>query len=135
MAIVTVLTYYGVIPDAGVLGFCITATLTLFLSNTTPSSVSLFPIPLVLNCKTLNVLSSLRQMEQGLEMVRVMVLLIAGFLRPSRGRRFNLYFSDTVLHLRVRNISHAPIQNIWCTGSLLLDWSRLGYIQGMDTWQ
>ena len=31
---------------------CITATLTLFLSNTTPSSVSLFPIPL-------NVLSSL----------------------------------------------------------------------------
>ena len=38
---------------------CITATLTLFLSNTTPSSVSLFPIPLALNCRTLNVLSSL----------------------------------------------------------------------------
>ena len=34
---------------------CITATLTSFLSNTTPSSVSLFPIPLA----TLNVLSSL----------------------------------------------------------------------------
>ena len=33
---------------------CITATLTLFLSNNTPSSVSLFPIPLALN-----VLSSL----------------------------------------------------------------------------
>ena len=38
---------------------CITATLTLFLSNTTPSSVSLLPIPLALNCRTLNVLSSL----------------------------------------------------------------------------
>ena len=38
---------------------CITATLTLFLSNATPSYVSLFPIPLALNCRTLNVLSSL----------------------------------------------------------------------------
>ena len=38
---------------------CITATLTLFLSNTTPSSVNLFQIPLALNCRTLNVLSSL----------------------------------------------------------------------------
>ena len=38
---------------------CITATLALFLSNTTPSSVSLLPIPLVLNYRTLNVLSSL----------------------------------------------------------------------------
>ena len=38
---------------------CITATLTLFLSNTTPSSVSLLPIPLALNCRTLNVLSAL----------------------------------------------------------------------------
>ena len=38
---------------------CITATLTLFLSNTTPSSVSLLLIPLALNCRTLNVLSSL----------------------------------------------------------------------------
>ena len=38
---------------------CITATLTLFLSNTTPSSVSLLPLPLALNCRTLNVLSSL----------------------------------------------------------------------------
>ena len=38
---------------------CITSTLTLFLSNTTSSSVCLFPIPLVLNCRTLNVLSSL----------------------------------------------------------------------------
>ena len=33
--------------------------MTLFLSNTTPSSVSLLPIPLALNCRTLNVLSSL----------------------------------------------------------------------------
>ena len=39
----TVLTYCGIIPDAGVVDFdenfdsCITATLTLFLSNTTPS--------------------------------------------------------------------------------------------------
>ena len=38
---------------------CITATLTLFLSSTTSSSVSLFPIPLALSCRTLNVLSSL----------------------------------------------------------------------------
>ena len=37
----------------------ITATLTLFLSSTTPSSVGLLPIPLALNCRTLNVLSSL----------------------------------------------------------------------------
>ena len=33
--------------------------LLLFLSNTTPSSVSLLPIPLALNCITLNLLSSL----------------------------------------------------------------------------
>ena len=40
---------------------CITATLslTVVLSSTTPSSVSLFPIPLALICRTLNVLSSL----------------------------------------------------------------------------
>ena len=44
---------------------CITTTLTLFLSNTTPSSVSLFPIPLALNCRTLNVLSSLICLEDG----------------------------------------------------------------------
>ena len=61
-------------------------------------------------------------MEHGLEMVRVVVGLVAGSVMPSRGRRSNLYFSDTVLHLPVRNISHAPIQYIWCTGSLLLDW-------------
>ena len=30
-----------------------------FSPNTTPSSVSLFPIPLALSCRTLNVLSSL----------------------------------------------------------------------------
>ena len=44
---------------------CITATLTLFLSNTIPSSVSLFPIPLALNCRMLNVLSSLIYSEDG----------------------------------------------------------------------
>ena len=38
---------------------CITTTLTLFISSTTPSSVSLFPIPLALSCRTLNILSSL----------------------------------------------------------------------------
>ena len=37
---------------------CITATLTLMFSITTPSSVSLLPIPLALSCRTLNVLSS-----------------------------------------------------------------------------
>ena len=40
-------------------GSYINATLTLFLSNTTPSSVSLLPIPLALNCRTLNMLTSL----------------------------------------------------------------------------
>ena len=104
-------------------GSCITATLTLFLSNTTPSYVTLFPIPLALNCRTLNVLSSLICSADG-----IMVGDGEGgsgidfcFLRPDRGRRSNLYISDTVLHLRVRIISHAPIQNIWCTDSLLLD--------------
>ena len=43
----------------------LTATLTLFLSNTTPSSVSLLPIPLALNCRTVNVLSSLICSEDG----------------------------------------------------------------------
>ena len=38
---------------------CITATLTLVLSSTTPSFVSLLPILLALSCRTLNVLSSL----------------------------------------------------------------------------
>ena len=38
---------------------CITATLTMFLFNTTPSSVSLFSMPLALNCRRLNVLSPL----------------------------------------------------------------------------
>ena len=33
--------------------------MSLFLFNTTPSSVSLLPIPLALNCRTMNVLSSL----------------------------------------------------------------------------
>ena len=102
---------------------CITATLTLFLSNTTPSSVRLLLIPLALNCRTLNVLSSLICSADGAG--------VGGgeggggvdcwVLRPCRSRRSNLYFSDTVLHLRVRNISHAHIQNILCTGSLLLD--------------
>ena len=38
---------------------CITATLTLLFSITTPSYASLLPIPLALSCRTLNVLSSL----------------------------------------------------------------------------
>ena len=38
---------------------CITVTVTLFLSSTTPSSASLLPIPLALSCRTLKVLSSL----------------------------------------------------------------------------
>ena len=60
-----ILTHCGVVLDAGFLDlgdnldFCIIATLTLFISNTTSSSVSLFPIPLALSCRTLNVLSSL----------------------------------------------------------------------------
>ena len=60
-----IFTHCGVVLDAGFLDLgdnvdsCITATLTLFLSNTTSSFVSLFPIPLALSCRTLNVLSSL----------------------------------------------------------------------------
>ena len=52
----TVLTDCGVLLDAGVLDCsvsfdsCITATLTLLFSITTPSSVSLLPIPFALSC-------------------------------------------------------------------------------------
>ena len=103
---------------------CITATLTLFLYNTTPSSVSLLPIPLVLNCRTLNVLSSLICSADGAGVgdgegsggVDCWVF------EAEQGSQVQSLFSpDTVLHLRVRNILHAPIQYIWCTGSLLLD--------------
>ena len=59
-------------------------------------------------------------------MVRVVVWLVAGSLRPDRGRKSNLYFSDTVLHLRVRNISHAPIQNICAP----VAYSSTGYVSG-----
>ena len=57
--------YCGVVLDAGVLGFdvsvdsCSTVTLTLSFSITTPSSVSLLPIPLAMSYRMLNVLSSL----------------------------------------------------------------------------
>ena len=34
----------------------------------------------------------------------MVVGLVSASLRPSRGCRSNLYFSDTVLHLRVQNI-------------------------------
>ena len=74
-----------------------------------------------MNCRTLNVLSSLICSADG-----------AGVgggeggggvdcwsLKQSRGHRSNHYLSDPVLHLGARNISHAPIQNIWFTGSLL----------------
>ena len=124
----TVLTYCGVIQ--GFLDFdesfgsCITATLTLFLSNTTSSSVRLLRIPLALNCRTLHVLSSLMCSADraGVGDGDGGGGVVCWVLRPSRGLRSNLYFSGTVLHLRVRNISHAPIQYIWCNGSLLLDW-------------
>ena len=32
-----------------------------------------------------------------------------------------IFFSDTVMHLRVRNISRKPIENISYTGTLILD--------------
>ena len=38
---------------------CVSGTLTLFLSSTTPSPVSLLSMPLTLSCRTLNVLSSI----------------------------------------------------------------------------
>ena len=44
---------------------CITVTLSLLFSITTPSSVSLLPIPFELSCRTLNVLSSLFLSESG----------------------------------------------------------------------
>ena len=72
---------------------CITATLTLFLSSTTPSSVCLLPIPLALSCRTLNVLSSQSCLEDGAG---------AGGGEGgdgsdswSRGRRSNLLISGT----------------------------------------
>ena len=108
----TVLTHCGVIQDVGflefgeILDFYITATLTLLISSTTPSSVSLFPIPLVLSCSSLNVLSSLTSPVVGAD------------VSPSMGRRSNHLFSDIVLYLIVRNIPRAPIQNICYTGSL-----------------
>ena len=52
----------------------------------------------------------------------VMIVVTAGSVRPSRGRRYNHHFPDTGLNLIVRNISRAPIQNICCTDSLLLYW-------------
>ena len=92
---------------------CITTTLTLFLSSTTPRSVSLLPIPVALSCRMLNMLSSLICSADGAG--------VGGgeggggvdcwVFEAEQGCRSNLYFSDTVLHLRVRNISHA--QNYW----------------------
>ena len=41
---------------------------------------------------------------------------------PSRGRRSNLYFSDTVLHLRVRNIRMHPS----CTSGAPVAYSSTG---------
>ena len=70
---------------------CITATLALFLSNTTPSSVSLLPIPLALNCRTLNVLSSLGEggggcwvfeAEQGSQVQSLFLRYCAAFKSP-----------------------------------------------------
>ena len=102
---------------------CITTMVTMFLSSTTPSSVSLLSIPLALSCRTLKELSSLicSAYGTGVGGGEGGDGVINGSLRPSRGPRANLYFSHTVLHLRVRNTSHAPIQNICYTGSLLLD--------------
>ena len=76
---------------------CITVTLTLFLSNTTPSSVSLLPIPLALNFRTLNVLSSLICSADGAGVGdgEGGGGVVAGSLRPSRGRRSNLHFACT----------------------------------------
>ena len=70
----------------------------MFLSSTTPSSISLLPIPLELSRRTLNVLASLICSADGAG-VGDCEGVIAGSLRPSRGRRSNLDFSDTVLHL------------------------------------
>ena len=128
MALGTVLTYCGVIPDEGVLGFdesidsCITATLNLFLYNTTPSSVSLLPIPLALNCRTLNVLSSLICSADGAGFrdVRVVVGLVAGSLRPSRDCMPNLYFSDTVLRIYVaRHQKEQELCTVWSSTQFL----------------
>ena len=62
----------------------ITATLNLFLSSTTPSSVSLFPIPFALSCRTLNVPSSLTCLVVGAGVVGGED---DGSVRPSRYRR------------------------------------------------
>ena len=102
---------------------CITATLTSFLSNTTPSSVSVLPIPLALNCRTLNVLSSLcfRHMEQGLEMVAV-VGLVAGsqvqslFLRYCAAFKSPEHFSCTTSGAPVAYSSTSDVSGTYRAG-------------------
>ena len=102
---------------------CITANLTLFLSSTTPSSVSLLPIPLVLSCRTLNVLLSLICSADG-----------AGVgcgegggvgdcwvFKAEQGSQVNSVVLRYCAAFKSLDILHAPIQNICCTGSLLLD--------------
>ena len=62
------------------------------------------------------------------------MVVTAGFVRLSRGPRSIQFFSDTELHLRVRNISRAPIQNICYSDSLLFDQLRSMYKQNKETW-
>ena len=102
---------------------CITATLILFFSGTTPSSVSLFLIPLAVSCITVNVLSSLicsvgGEVHSGGVRVGIGDCRDGGAEQVSKVQFFS---SDTVLHLRVRNISRAPIKSICSTCSSLLD--------------
>ena len=48
----------------------------------------------------------------------MLVVAIAGTMGPSRCRRSNHFFSDTVPHLRGQNILRAPIQSICFTPRL-----------------
>ena len=91
---------------------CLTATLTLFLSSTTPRSVCLLSIPFALTYRTLNVMSSLIYSADGAGVGVVRVVIAVSF-RPSRGRRSNLYFSDTV-----RKISTSDVSVTYRTGVL-----------------
>ena len=56
----------------------------------------------------------------------VVVGLIAGSLRPSRGRRSNLYFSDTVLHLESGTCRMHPFRTYVST----VAYSSTRYVSG-----
>ena len=97
---------------------CITATLNLFLSSTTLSSVSVLPISLALSCRTLNVLSSLMCSADGAGDGSGDCWVFEAEQR-SQVQSLLLQYCAT-FNFKVQKILHAAIQNICCTGNLLV---------------